>query len=354
VTASADKTVKTWDSSSGKLVNSWSFGKAIGNMQVGLNWGKSSGPISLSLNGTLNFLDENGDQEKTISIHGHHAPIYKVCVDKNNNKMYSCGSEETIVEWEVGKMKTRLMSGDGHKGIVSYIALAGDYLVSAGADSIVKFTPIDKFEFTKEKVKLEGGINDISVSDDGKLVVISTKKGVYTFKDQKQDQFYQTNFEVTSCTLNPKDNTQIAVGGSDKKVVVFTMSGDKLKEVYKQKEAIHKGNITRMRFSPDGKLLAVGDSNREIVVYDSSDFSVVYDGLVYHTSTVTDLDWSSDSKYLLSSSLDKCAIVWDLAGKQNIKNICHFNSVKSVAFIDDNTFVTASDDYCLKTWGYSF
>jgi len=57
MTASADKTLKTWDVESGKLLETWTIGKTVNDMQVGLVWTKNGLPISLSLNGTLNFID---------------------------------------------------------------------------------------------------------------------------------------------------------------------------------------------------------------------------------------------------------------------------------------------------------
>jgi WD40 repeat protein len=67
-----------------------------------------------------------------------------------------------------------------------------------------------------------------------------------------------------------------------------------------------------------------------------------------------DLDWTSDSKYLISASLDKDAIIWDLANKKELKVQAHFQGLKCVKLMDDNTFITASEDFCLKSWTFDY
>jgi len=99
--------------------------------------------------------------------------------------------------------------------------------------------------------------------------------------------------------------------------------------------------------------LACGDSQKTIKVLDSSDWSVKYTDLL-HISSVSDLCFTSDSKYLLSCSLDKDAIVWDLENKKELKVQAHFQGIKCIGLMDDNTFITASEDYCLKSWNFKF
>jgi len=100
-------------------------------------------------------------------------------------------------------------------------------------------------------------------------------------------------------------------------------------------------------------MLACGDSQKSIKVLSSSDWSIKYENLL-HLSSVSDLNWTSDSKYLLSCSLDKDAVVWDLENKKEIKVQAHFQGLKCIGVMDDNTFITASEDFCLKSWSFNF
>jgi len=292
------------------------------------------------------------EKNEVNSIHGHRSPIYSVVCDKKNKKMYSCGSDETLIEWEFGTSKTRLVGGEGHKGIISCLALSGDDVVTASIDGVVKFTPKESFTYNKDKLKVEGSPTDICTSKDEKLVIVSTTKGLYSFKDQKLVQSYPLNNEPQSISINPQDSTQIAVGGKDKKVRFFSLVDDKLKEVHVS-EGIHQGALTKVKFSPDGNFLACGDIQKHIKVLNTESWKVEFDGLM-QLSAITGLDWTSDSKFLASCALDRLAYVWDLENKKEIKIQAHFQSIKSISFMDDKTFVTASEDLSLKSWTFNF
>jgi len=349
VTCSSDKTLKTWDADSGKVKDTWVMGKSVGHMQVGVIWTPST-IVSLSLNGTLNIIDPS-NTSKWKELHGHHSSIYSLIVDQKNRKFYSCG-DETLIEWEFGTSNTRLADGDQPKGIISCIANVGDSIYSCHVDGTIKIVPKESFQFTKEKQKVDGYPIDISVSSNQKLVCVLTAKGITSFIDNKMGSFYEIKGEPQSVSINPNDETQIVVGGKDKKLRVLSLVDGKLKEV-KVIDAIQSSIITRVRFSPCGKLLACGDSQKTIKVLDSSDWSVKYTDLL-HISSVSDLCFTSDSKYLLSCSLDKDAIVWDLENKKELKVQAHFQGIKCIGLMDDNTFITASEDYCLKSWNFKF
>jgi len=324
------------------------MGKSINNMQVGVVWGASS-IVSLSLNGTLNIINPDNLEEYT-SVSGHHAPIHTVVCDKKNKKFYSCGSDETLIEWELGSSKTRFIEGESPKGIINTIALVGDHIYSGHADGTIKITAVKDFTFDKEKQKVDGFPLDMAVSHDEKLVLVLTAKGLTTFVNNKLVKFYDVKGEPQSFSINPSDKTQIVVGGKDKKLRILSLVDDNLKEV-KVIDNVQAATMTKVRFAPCGNLLACSDSQKTIKVFDTSDWSVKHEYL--HYSAVSDIDWTSDSKYLLSASLDKDAIVWDLANKKELKVQAHFQGLKCISLMDDNTFITASEDFCLKSWSFN-
>ncbi|XP_008433154.1 echinoderm microtubule-associated protein-like 3 isoform X1 [Poecilia reticulata] len=75
--------------------------------------------------------------------------------------------------------------------------------------------------------------------------------------------------------------------------------------------------LSVMRYSPDGRFLAVGSHDNFIYIY-----SVTESGRRYsrfgrcngHSSFITHLDWSKDSCYIVSNSGDYEILYWDIAG----------------------------------------
>lgn len=82
-----------------------------------------------------------------------------------------------------------------------------------------------------------------------------------------------------------------------------------------------RDSISRLKYSPNGKALAVGTNGRNIHIYM---LNVDIDPAVYrkisilkgHTSVVQNLDWSLDSRFIMSNSVDGEIIYWDISGPE--------------------------------------
>ena len=89
----------------------------------------------------------------------------------------------------------------------------------------------------------------------------------------------------------------------------------------KSSTSIHFGEYQVIKLSPDGKLIASGDNQRTILVYEAESKKVVCDIFGFHTGSIFDLDWTGDSKFLASSSLDGSVMLWEIEIKKRLKNI---------------------------------
>src|SRR5262249_34708916 len=115
--------------------------------------------------------------------------------------------------------------------------------------------------------------------------------------------------------------------------------------------------------SPDGRWLAVGgrlhQADRAVAsairLYDfaSGGLKTLLKG---HKEPVLALDFSPDSKRLISGSRDKTAIVWDLAsGHQVFRLSGHPGSVRAVSFTSDGDRVVTGNgaDASVRLWSTS-
>lgn len=114
------------------------------------------------------------------------------------------------------------------------------------------------------------------------------------------------------------------------------------------------GAIHAVAFSPDGELLAVGDSNGEIHLYQVRDVQAVFI-CTRHKSWVTSLAFSPDGKFIASGSTDYTIKLWDVSTGQCLRTLeGHTNEVWSVAFSQDNcTLASGSDDNTVRLWNSS-
>ena len=71
--------------------------------------------------------------------------------------------------------------------------------------------------------------------------------------------------------------------------------------------------------SYSGDLVASSDTNKQIILWSASDYSVIAENFHFHTSRVYSLSFNRLETHLVSSSLDNEAMVWDLKEKKRIK-----------------------------------
>ncbi|BAU09022.1 NB-ARC domain-containing protein [Fischerella sp. NIES-3754] len=111
------------------------------------------------------------------------------------------------------------------------------------------------------------------------------------------------------------------------------------------------GGIMSVAFSPDGKLLAAGDSNGEIHFWQVADGKQLLI-LRGHANWVVSLAFSPDSRTLASGSSDCTVKLWDVSTGGCLHSLQeHGNEVWSVAFSPEgDKLVSGCDDQLIRLW----
>lgn len=198
--------------------------------------------------------------------------------------------------FEAGQISPVALSADGRKiaymppwtGAPSSMRLVVRDSVSGKIynEIPVKYYPVEKVGFSSSGRFLAWG------------------RGLYDLKTSKL---------VTTMSSNAVDigRNLMAVAGYENGVVVRTLAG---------RETAYPrigGRATALRFAPGEKALAVGLDNGGIELWSGQDFKQVK-RLAGHQQGITDLEFSSDGRFLVSSSKDNTTKVWSL------KNFRHY------------------------------
>lgn len=113
-------------------------------------------------------------------------------------------------------------------------------------------------------------------------------------------------------------------------------------------------SILSVALSPDGKLLATGDTDNKIHVWRIADEQLLFtcEG---HTNWIRVIAFSLNSKILASASTDQTVKLWDTSNGKCLKTLQgHTNWIWSIAFSSDNQLIaTGSDDKTVKLWDVS-
>ncbi len=147
----------------------------------------------------------------------------------------------------------------------------------------------------------------------------------------------------TKCLEVNEELGEILVGDKKGKLHVLDME---FKE--KGKNDIHFGEYQIIKLSPDGKLIASGDNQRQILIYEADTKKVICDRFGFHTGSIFDLDWTADNKFLASASLDGSVMIWEIETKKRAKNYSNFdgNQINVVRFLNDNKDVVCAGQSC--------
>jgi len=348
VTASGDKTAKIWDAD-GKLIQTFScFGNDVNSQQVGALW-QGEDIITISLSGAINLLDPHNPDKPRVVQHGHNRLIASLAYDKVTQKLYTVDPIPLTIEWDAATGRTEVFTGNVHTAAVTQIKVVGSSLVSISVDDTIKFTSLHDRVFG-EGVALGSQPNGIDGHEN--IVVVSAHDSIIAFSGKEITHKLAAQFEPISIAIN-HNKTEVAVGSKvDHKIHVFSLEGGKLTPKYDIED--HRGNVSALSYSPCGRYLAAGDSNREVKVFEQQ--KCLVSGWVHHTSKIMSVAWSPDSNFVVSGSVDSAVIVWyvhDSSKRIHLK-LAHPGGVRGVLFTDNNTVVSVGEDCSMKAWALSY
>jgi WD40 repeat protein len=357
VTASADRTVKVWDVEHGKVTQSWAMSDegsvSVPDQQVGVVWpaGRSDGLIiSLSLSGDLNYLVE-GSQKPTRVIQGHQKNITSMTqFDSACKETVWTGSYEgRVCSWDVVTGTATHIEGEGHSSYVSSLTTTEERngrIYSVGWDDTIRSVEISASAYTGTAAKLSGQPKGAAAAN--AIVLVANADEVEIFQDGTKIGGFQSKVVVTTIAAI---GTTSAIGAEDSSIRICEITEDGLNPLIEVKAS--RNAVTALAFSPDGSLLAAGDSRGRVVVFNVANGSIVTDRWTAHTARITSIAWNAQGTHLASGSLDTNIFVWSLAHPGDWLKVAnaHKEGVNGVAWIaDDVKIVSAGADAAVKVW----
>jgi len=351
VTASADKTCKIW-SENGNALQTFNFADDVDHQQLGCLW-QGEHILSVGLNGEITYLDPDHPNTPKRILRGHNKSITALAYDSQNKHIYTGSYDALIVRWEVDTGNTEAMNGKGHTNQISSMHIQGGNLISCSMDDTVRITPLSSRQYS-DAITLDSTPADIAVAHkDQKLIVAVVTDSIVVIKDGKVATKLPAKYQPT-CVSFSVDDTLLAVGAKDNNIYLYSVSGTKLSEGPVLKG--HRGPLTVVSYSPDGKYLCSGDHNRDIFVWDLKTNQIKIQGWVFHTARVNSLSWSPDSLHIVSGSLDSNLIVWSIedSSKRIAIKGAHYGGVNKCLWLDNHNVVSVGQDCCMKTWTITY
>jgi WD40 repeat protein len=177
---------------------------------------------------------------------------------------------------------------------------------------------------------------------------VGTSEGVEIYKDGKKTGDFKPKSTVTAVAAR---GNVAAVGGEESTVQICEISDSTLSP--KTDIKVSRNPVSALAFSPNGSLLAIGDSRGRVLVYQVADGSLVTDRWTAHTARITSIAWNESGTLLASGSLDTNIFVWSLANQGDWLQAsnAHKEGVNGVAWLAGGSRIaSAGADAAVKVW----
>ncbi len=345
--SSDDKTVRLWDTVSGKeLARLAGHTRYVRSVAFVTN---SNFLVSASDDNTLKLWDTTTLKEVGTLL-GHSAAIKSIAISPDGKIMASASYDQTVRLWDLETRKEVAMFL-GHSDAITSVAFSpdGKFLASGGYDDTVKLWDIAAHKNIATLPIPSGPIWSIAFSRDGKTIALATASTVRLWDTATRKEvatLLRQSDTVNSVSFSP-DGKLLASASNDKTV--------KLWDIATQKEvatiAGHSGDVKSLAFSSDGKVLASGSADATVKLWDIAARMEVTT-IAAHVDPVTSVAYSPDGKILASASDDNTVKLWNTNTRTQLATLNgHSAEVKSIAFSSDNrVLASASADRTVKLW----
>lgn len=345
LSVSGDKTAKLWDIASQSVITNFTFPDEPGSSQVACVWTRQSNlMITLSLCGSLNYLNPEDPTQPRLVVDGPQGPVNHLAVDPSTGSILGGLADGRVLNIVSGSPGGRYVPRQMEGSLCGVVAGSGRALAAYNTGDILLMDSttgeaLEENRLQESCYRIAGTMSLAVAACKSDLVLLREGKVVGTtpFPDGKE------------IAVNEEGTLVAASSSKNKNVTLFVVSGDSL-EVKGSVELSQE--VSALGFSPGaGSMLAVGLRDGKLRFVETEPVEFKLNELSFHSARITTIVWR-DETHLITGSVDASCFFWDLGRPYSPKqkNGVHFGQVEAMAALDAGTVVSAGVDGRIIVW----
>ncbi|CAI4228784.1 unnamed protein product [Auanema sp. JU1783] len=270
---------------------------------------------------TIFLWNVYGDCENFAILKGHNGAVMDLNFNTDSSLLFTCGTDRTLRVWdmETGACQRKFKS---HDDIVNscHPARRGPTLVSSASDDgsvkihdVRQRLPIKNYENKFQQTS-------VSFNDTAELVFCAGIDNDIKVWDLRRDDISYVlrghGDTVTGMSLSPNGNFLLtnSMDCSLKQwdVRPFVQGTNRLVQTYYAHQHNFEKNLLKCSWSPDGRRVSAGSSDRFVYVWEVNSKNLVFK-LPGHLGSVNATDFHPNEPILLSASSDKMIYLGEIA-----------------------------------------
>ncbi|MFN7929643.1 MAG: serine/threonine-protein kinase [Blastocatellia bacterium] len=275
-----------------------------------------------------------------------------------DGKWFATGSDDTtVIVWDATTLQ-RVTTLHEHRGKVMAVAFSpdGKWLASASGTDTTEQKDFRTLLWAADSWQLvrsfpEGRTyGNLLFSPDSRLLKTNNAQWEVTTGKRVTTEADQLGLSWNVFAPGARQLLGVAAGGVALRQLAQpgVLRAAKLTRDFKEEESPHQDYVRAAAYSPDGKFFATASDN--IVLWDAATTTIA--ARFVFESSVWNVTFSPDGRWLVSSHGDGTILVWNVAQRRREFSFnAHAEAVRAVAFAPDGQhYASAGDDHAILLW----
>jgi len=291
---------------------------------------------------------------KINDLIGHEGAIYALEESFQDNKCYSAGFDNMVVEWDLIEKTNPIAIAQLPSKAFSILKIESLNLLLVGTaqGGVHIIDIITKTEIKFLLVQTDMIFDLLYIEKKNELVVVSADGSLSVWNCEHWTLITHKKLTTNKLRSCIKYNSQLLIGCEDGIIRILDSNFNEINQIKTHDSGF---GVNTILISPSEKYLISGSRDGHINFHSLTDNYKLVKRIPAHNFAIYDIKFSPDNANFITVSRDKSFKIWDsktleVISKIDYKAGGHKASINAALWTNNNLIITTSDDRSIKVW----